>query len=67
MGHGETESETFSIRRLWNRLRRSNYLSLTEDDQAAAMDVNADAEIEPEPTHLRLGISIEKLTKVKNN
>jgi len=64
MGHGDTECECFSFRRLWNSITRRGYLSLTEDDQAAAMDVQGDADIEPEPTHLQLGIRIEKLTKV---
>ena len=64
MGRGETETEQFCFRRLWNAITKRGYLSLTEDDQAAAMDTQGDADIEPEPTHLQLGIRIEKLTKV---
>ena len=62
MGHGETES--VSLLRLWKNCTQRRYLSLVEEDQAAAMDVQNSAEIEPEPTHLELGIRIEKLTKV---
>ena len=64
MGRGETEREGFSFRRIWSYLTRSGYSSLTEEDQAAAMDMREDANIESEPLHLKLGIRIEKLTKV---
>ena len=67
MGHGETETKQFSFRRLWTTLTRRGYLSLTEEDQAAAMDLQSEADIEPEPTHLQLGIRIEKLTKVNKS
>ena len=37
-----------------------------EEDQAVAIDNHQqDADIEPEPVHLKLGVSIQKLTKVR--
>ncbi|XP_076818416.1 ATP-binding cassette sub-family A member 2-like isoform X1 [Clavelina lepadiformis] len=65
MGHGGTESECPSPRSLWKRLFQPTRWSIMEEDQAVAIDNHQqDADIEPEPVHLKLGVSIQKLTKI---